>query len=148
MQVVLLIVHIGAAMLLVFTRFAWWQILAAQFLVAGYAVILFSHLGFIRRIPIVEKYWPRIVAFQWDENDQWLLEDANGQQHRAELLPTTVVHPRIVAINFTLPDQAWLRRRCSLVVLSDSISEEDFRRLRVRLRWYPGIGEDNLEEQG
>ena len=80
----------------------------------------------------------------WDENDQWLLEDASGRQFRAILQPTTVVHPSVVVLNFKLPDNAWWWRKRAVVILKDSIDGDQFRRLRVRLRWYPGTEADSL----
>jgi len=80
--------------------------------------------------------WPTFVDAVWDENDQWLLSDKSQQTYRAQLLPTSYVHARLVVINLRLQDMAWYNRYRTIILLQDNIDSETFRRLRIRLRWY------------
>lgn len=52
----------------------------------------------------------------------------------AEVLPTPWVHPRLTVFRLAVNG-----RRIAVVVFSDSMAGEDFRRLRVWLRWCAAV---------
>lgn len=61
--------------------------------------------------------------FEVQAGDEWL---------DAELSPETVVWPWLVVLHYRL---AGAHRPVARVILPDSLDEEDFRRLRVWLKW-------------
>ena len=67
----------------------------------------------------------------WDEDGIWRLRGQNGTWQEAELLPESYVSPYLVILNLRYLDG----RRCPAQVLFyDSLDNESFRRLKVRLR--------------
>lgn len=82
------------------------------------------------------------AAWQWrpqaplrvrlgDSGDLRVLGD-DGAEQPARLLADSHVSPWLVVMRYRLPGQRRTRRR---VILPDSLAAEDFRRLRVWLRW-------------
>lgn len=79
--------------------------------------------------------------------DSWLalkLEDAGvvlvnrtGEEFTGILQGGSMVTPLLVLLNISMPS---LRRKCSLVLMPDSMDAESFRRLRVALKWEIGSG--------
>lgn len=62
--------------------------------------------------------------------NEWLLQQADGEKLAAELQPNSYIHPRLSVLNF----RNEYGKRQSLIVLPDGIDGECFRRLRVRLK--------------
>lgn len=55
----------------------------------------------------------------------------------AQVLAATQVLPGLVSLGYRLPGQRRARWRA---ILADSLPEDDFRRLRIWLRWRAGVG--------
>jgi hypothetical protein len=66
----------------------------------------------------------------WKEAGHCLLTLNSGQQQRVSLAAQAFILPWMVVLHFNTPQ----RRLRSLLVLSDMLDDETFRRLRVRLR--------------
>lgn len=74
-----------------------------------------------------------IVAVQWRGDGSWRLRTRDGEEREARLLADSYVHPWLTVLNFRVSGCVY-GRRCSLVLLPDSLEPERFRQLRVRLR--------------
>jgi toxin CptA len=66
------------------------------------------------------------------EDDRVVLTNRKGAELAGTLLRTSVVTPHLVVLNIALFDQ---RRKCNVVLMSDSMEAESFRQLRVALKW-------------
>ncbi len=71
-----------------------------------------------------------IRSAELDRQNEWLLQQADGEECAAELQPNSYIHPRLCVLNF----RNEYGKRQSLIVLPDGIDGEHFRRLRVRLK--------------
>ena len=78
----------------------------------------------------------RIVHAEPLEAERWRVRCADGWEGEARLLPSSLVTPALMVLNFHFPGvwQPWRRRR-SLCLLSDSLDRDSARRLRVFLRF-------------
>jgi len=72
------------------------------------------------------------VAFELSEAMQCTLETRDGQYLPCVILGSTFVAPYLVVLNVKLLNKFL---GCSVVILPDSIDGEEFRQLRVLLRW-------------
>lgn len=66
------------------------------------------------------------------EDERVILFKRSGDESVGKLLRSSVVTPHLVILNIVLPGY---RRVRSVVLMSDSMDEESFRRLRVVLKW-------------
>lgn len=71
------------------------------------------------------------------ETLQFALRD--GQWHEGEVLGSTTVTSFLTVINLRVGSQRGIR---SIVILPDSMAADDYRRLRVWLRWRPAAQAD------
>ena len=71
-----------------------------------------------------------IKVLVWDADGQWTVITENRKSHKAELLPSTYVYPHIIVLQF-LGDN---RQKYSTIIMPDSIGDNLYRRLLVRLR--------------
>lgn len=85
-------------------------------------VVIVCWRGHLRRIGIVHRLW--------FEQGKWLLE-SGGIRRRVYLSGETLVWPRIIILGFKLESTSKVLR---LVVMQDSVSQSDFRRLARWLR--------------
>jgi len=78
----------------------------------------------------------RIVHAERLESEGWQVRRADGWEGEARLLPSSLVTPALMVLNFRFPG-AWLpwRRGQSLCLLPDSLDRDSARRLRVFLRF-------------
>ncbi|MGB2942345.1 MAG: protein YgfX [Candidatus Macondimonas sp.] len=78
----------------------------------------------------------RIVHAEQLEAERWQLRRADGWEGEARLLPSSLVTPALMVLNFRFPGvwQPW-RRGQSLCLLPDSLDRDSARRLRVFLRF-------------
>ncbi len=111
--------------------------------------------------PVLMLWGEAIVTVEWRADGSWWLRTRDGEEREARLLADSYVHPWLTVLNFRVlrsmrfagsPHPAsmasvlgrfqWLRatlrfvcgRRCSVVLLPDSVGRECLRQLRVRLR--------------
>jgi hypothetical protein len=68
-----------------------------------------------------------LVSLVWLADGEWRLTERGGATRTGRLRWDSYVHPWLTVLNFTGA------RRCSVVLLPDSLDPETFRRLRVRL---------------
>ena len=65
----------------------------------------------------------------WKENNEWKLIEA-GESQDASLLASSFVSQWLTVLNFKLENT----KKKTVIVFSDSINKEQFRKLRVRLK--------------
>ena len=135
--------HFGAIALIIPAALPLWVTVVCSLIIALSLLIIWSRAGWIADQFSFTALWPIFTEAVWDEVDQWQLFDEHEQIHAAVLMPSTYVSARIVVINLRLENQPWYCRHRAIVLLSDNIDSESFRRLRIRLRWYSSQVEDN-----
>ena len=106
-------------------------LLTALLLEAGLA---FSGWQFLRKDPRDRLAYPQTMV--WTASGQWLIVDPSGTESRADLRATSVLWPALVGLDFRLESGG----RRSVLLLRDSLDQETFRRLKVRLRT-EGLGD-------
>ena len=71
------------------------------------------------------------VELLWDNNDEWFITLKDETKIAVTFLPNSFIHPWITILNFKQSGKLFSR---SIILVSDNVSREDFRRLRVRLK--------------
>jgi toxin CptA len=95
-------------------------------LIAG--LVLLSWI-LVRRHPVFG-YGPNaLVRLTWDVEGRWSVHDRRGARWDAELLSSSLVHERLLVLNFRLQDGT----RRARALLGDELDPESLRRLRARL---------------
>lgn len=135
--VLLLAIHIGAALLVVFFPITWLG--RALLLVCLLASLMISlgKTGWIKVFPLGRRWllrWQYIPRLTWQADNDWHISTCNGQEFLARLLPVSTCHVAFVALNFRTEQPRWRDRYLSVVICADAIDREIFRQLRVRLR--------------
>jgi len=70
-----------------------------------------------------------ITDLIWDSDGDWRLTMRDGKNHQAQLLKSSYLHNRLVILNFTVDSH-----RRSVILLPDTLDQDTFRRLRVRMQ--------------
>ncbi len=73
-----------------------------------------------------------IIALELDRAGAVNVRSRLGDWGEARLLPTSFVSPALTILNLRLADRRLVRH---VVIMRDSMAAEDFRQLRVVLRW-------------
>jgi toxin CptA len=125
LAVLLLALHFAALAALAALTFALWiRIVLAVALMAGLVRAL-------RRSALLRS-GDAVVELSCGEDGRLGCAQRDGARFDAEVLPQTAVYAAAVLLR---AKPAGARRARSVVVLPDSLAAEDFRRLRVWLRW-------------
>ena len=84
----------------------------------------------LRRHPVFG-FGPNALArLTWHADGPWTVHDVRGARwDGVELLGSSLVHDRLLVLNFRLPGGEWRAR----ALLGDELDEEPLRRLRARL---------------
>ena len=96
---------------------------------AGFAVAVALSWLWTRRHPAFGHGPRALQRLTWHAEGSWLVHDASGAKHEAELLGSSLVHDHLLVLNFAL--KAGGRR--SRALLGDEADAELLRRLRARL---------------
>jgi toxin CptA len=97
---------------------------------AGLAAAMALSWLWTRRHPLFGFGRRALARLTWHTEGGWTLHEASGQKHEAELLGNSLVHPRLMVLNFRLEDGG----RRSRALLGDELEPELMRRLRARLK--------------
>jgi len=100
----------------------WWLCLALTFLVVS------SFWNQFRR-QVLRSAPQAITALEWRADGSWLLTARNGNNMNLALKADSYVHPALVILNFSGAGY----RLFSVVLFRDSLDDDSFRRLRLRL---------------
>lgn len=99
---------------------------------AAGTVVLGVSLGFyLWRIALLRSS-RSIVAIEIGDDDKLAFRTLDGKWQTAKLQQSSFVSPWLTILNLKPENARWLR---NVVILADSMPEEEFRRLRVWLRW-------------
>ena len=147
----LLGIHLVALILIYFLEFT--LFLSISF----YTFIILSAYFVINKYALLNSS-KAIVKLIWDTNNEWILEAKNGETIQAELKQDSYIHPFISILIFNCRQDGVqanagkftgfyklkLGFTCNVILLKDNVNENDFRRLRVRLKVGKPIEEVNL----
>jgi len=125
LTVILSVAHFLVAVLL------WPLMLPVSVKLLGMGVLVASLIFYLRHYALL-KSPESVVAIELSETMQCTLETRGGKHLPCVILGSTFVAPYLVVLNLKLPNKFL---GCSVVILPDSIDGEEFRQLRVLLRW-------------
>ncbi len=117
--------HAAAALILLPLDVTTWIKLVALALIAASLTHALLQYAFLRT-------GASLVAVELRENDTANVLMRNGNWHQARILPTTYVSAVLTVVNVRVPPRIFA---CHMVIAPDSLGAEDFRCLRVWLRW-------------
>ena len=104
-----------------------WRLLSCLMLLAaaGHAILLHG----LRRLK------HSVVAMQLkpDSSVSILLKD--GRRQEVRIMPSTVVTPLLSVVHYRLHEAEWYCPMHYVLVLADAVDAEEYRLLRVYLRW-------------
>lgn len=127
LAVILGCAHLVAALVLALLPAALWLE------ISGTALLLFSAAYTIRH-----HAWRHgrsaVTALHFTDREQLRVRMHDGTWHAGRILGSSTVGISLTVLNIALNDR---RLPLHVVLLSDSLDTEDFRRLRVWLRWGP-----------
>lgn len=97
---------------------------------AGLAAMVALSWILTRRHPVFGFGKNALARLTWHADGGWAVHDARGARWEAQLLGNSLVHERLLVLNFRLQDGT----RRSRALLGDELDEALLRRLRARLR--------------
>lgn len=118
-------VHLAAAATLIPLDIPLWpKVAVALAIVASLAQSLGRHALLIGRTAL--------IAVELHEGDEAAVQTRDGAWHPARVLGTSYISPLLTVLNLRFDGRALARH---ILVLPDNVDAEDFRALRVLLRW-------------
>lgn len=118
----ILLVHIVAALLIISLPIKWWAIIVIEaLLAASFVHMIQKHI--LRKTP------KTIIAIWLDEKD-WVLLTRAGDKLPAKLLRDTTSSSFLVTLNFRIANN----KRQSVMIFPDSVDAASFKRLRRILK--------------
>jgi hypothetical protein len=133
----LLSIHVGAALLTVFFQTPWAIKFGLLVLLLISMMMSLYNSGWIS-VPLLGRRWPFrwqfLPSLTWQSDNDWRISTRSGEEVLAQLLPGSTCHPSFVALNFRTERDNWMDRYISVVIVGDAVEREIFRQLRVRLR--------------
>jgi hypothetical protein len=118
--------HGAVLLLLVLLPVAWWIVLPGGLLLAASAVMTIRQHALRRGANAV-------TALAFADRSQLRLRMGDGAWREGKIRGSSTVGAGFAVLNIELKGKG----SASVVLLGDGIAEEDFRRLRVWLRWGP-----------
>jgi toxin CptA len=120
--------------------------LLASLMVLGFPQPLVTQwlLGGVIWICAVLTGWqltPKFVAIRLERDGQVFIAHRDGEFLAAEMLPGATVHPWLTVLRLKTEENG----ACRLIATVDSLNRQDYRRLRVFLRWqadFSGLNDD------
>jgi toxin CptA len=76
-----------------------------------------------------------VVALQLMPDNSVSIDLKDGRRQAVRVMPSTVVTPLLTIMHYRLHEAAWYGPMRYLLVLADAVDAEEYRRLRVYLRW-------------
>ena len=102
----------------------WSKLTLLAFVIASFAYALRRH-ALLRTAGA-------FVAVEFRQHDCVAVQTRDGRWHEARVLPTTCVSPLLTVLNMRMPRRVFARH---VVLARDSAHPEDYRKVRVWLRW-------------
>ena len=100
------------------------------YLCAGLSAMVLAGLVYAMAVQVLFIAPRAVREATWSSDGTWTLTLVSGKQVEARLLPSTLVTPRLIVLNFRYG--RWRFR--AMVLPSDALNPDLARRLRVRLR--------------
>ncbi len=100
------------------------------FLIASAVFIILSGIYTILFYGL-KKMSSSIIGAVWADGDEWILFDKRGNEYNVVLDGNSFIHPWCSVLVFKQKKHIFSK---NLILLSDNIDKNDFRRLRVRLK--------------
>ena len=76
-----------------------------------------------------------VVALQLKPDNSVTIHLQDGRRQAVRIMPSTVVTPLLSVVHFRLQEAAWYSPVRYVLIPADAVDAEDYRRLRVYLRW-------------
>ena len=76
-----------------------------------------------------------VVVLQLMPDNSVTIDLKDGRRQAVRVMPSTVVTPLLTVMHYRLHEAAWYCPMRYLLVLADAVDAEEYRRLRVYLRW-------------
>ncbi len=128
LAILLLIIHGGAIACLWILVWPWWAKLLLAFACLMSFVALFCQHVLLSNAHSIIEFWQQTGGL-------WQLRDNLGESRTAKLADNSICTRYFVLLNFYyLKKQKRISVRTSVLVLPDSLADQDFRRLRRQLR--------------
>jgi hypothetical protein len=128
------VVHSTAVILLLLLPLPWWLIGIASVPVIASAVSTIKRQALRRGKQAVR-------ALQFSDRETLRARTGDGSWHGGRLLGSSTVGAGLAVLNLRLDD----RGTTHVVITGDGVDRDDFRRLRVWLRWGPGPADSHTE---
>lgn len=125
LTVILSVAHFSVACMV------WLLTLPISVKLLGSVVLIASLIFYLRHYALLETR-KSIIAFELTEQLKCTLETREGKKIPSIILGSTFVSPYLVVLNLKRQHYFFLY---GIVILSDSIDAEEFRQLRILLRW-------------
>ncbi|TCV90214.1 protein YgfX [Sulfurirhabdus autotrophica] len=97
----------------------------------GSLILIVSAAFYLQRDALLT-FPQSIVALQVDSDCRSEIQSKQGDRITAELMGTSFVAPYLTVLNFKTAEKRFAQH---VVIFPDAINREDFRQLRVLLRW-------------
>lgn len=104
-----------------------WRVLSCLMLAAATSHAILLH-G-LRRLK------HSVVALQLMPDNSVSIDLKDGRRQAVRVMPGTVVTPLLTVVHYRLHEAAWYSPTRYVVILADAVDAEEYRRLRVYLRW-------------
>lgn len=109
-----------------------WLVPAPLWLAVLLTLLFMGSAGYYLRRDSLRMQQDSVVAFRLHDDCRCEFQTRAGDWHEADLLGTSFVAPYLAVLNL---QPAGRRLARHLVILPDGVDAEDFRRLRVWLKW-------------
>jgi len=125
LTVILSLAHLAAASLL------WPLALPFAVKVVSVPILVISLTYYLRKDALLNAN-DAVVVFELSDEMQCTLTPRSGETIVCSILGSTFVAPYLIVLNLKPAGKSFMR---SVVILADGIDAEEFRQLRVWLRW-------------
>ena len=119
-----LFIHLGAIIAIVCTSLL-------GFIKTPLIIIVIASLVIFLRLHVYRNSSQAIIKFQPTIDNVWLLTNAAQHSIKAVLQGNSVCSLYFVLLNFKVVDS---RKKISVIILPDGLSEDSFRRLRITVK--------------
>lgn len=123
LAIFLLFTHLGALIALISLSLPWFTVLAISILAVISLIHNIRHYALRLNAKAIVKVWLK-------NNDEWLLQDRQGNVLTARLMQNSYRSLYLVILNFKILES---KKKISVIILPDSLTHNEFRQLRSAL---------------
>lgn len=124
------------ALILVVVEIAWW-------VKALLAAALLLNLALQMRLSVLRRTDDAVIALEVSKDDTLVAETRRGERVECDVLGSTFVSAFMTILNLKAVES---RQTRNVVIFADAVNSDDYRKLRVWLRWKAG-GEQAAEQK-